>query len=407
MRIRAYLSSLAVILVCGVTASYAGVDQTYVERILKENREFVDFIDISVTNFSPDKKNDLFNIYQKHFNGEVAYLQGDYKRAFDNVYDSQKDMVTLYEHILTEYYLEDSKNILDGFAASIIKSKNIAAKQYLTLGYRDRTLARAFYVSGEASYPKLCSYKLYKYLEAINMARRAKRYAFIALYTGQTPQDKLKVYNQMFKTENEKGGIFFKRFVDKNEKDYIAEMNKTYEESEKEMAQKSGSAAGDGKTAEAAAYEKKMERSVRFRREQRVAQYLLNGEFDKAETVIRPYVEDYNFKLIMATFNALESGQVHTGEADANAEKKDYKKFIQHHNDNYKILNGKSILEDVSGKVKVIDSVKKEDQEKIEGNTGKITDSDANKKLEDAVKENKDAAKDNKDAVKENKDQPK
>ena len=75
-------------------------------------------------------------------------------------------------------------------------------------------------------------------------------------------------------------------------------------------------------------------------------------------------------------------------------------------------MNGKSILEDVSGKVKVVDSVKKEDQEKIEGNTGKITDSDADKKLEDAVKENKDAAKDNKDAVnkdavKENKDLPK
>lgn len=423
MRIRTYLSSLAVILVFGVTSSYAGVDQTYVERILKENREFVDFIDISVTNFTPDKKNDLFNIYQKHFNAEVAYLQGDYKRAFDNVYDSQKDMVVLYEHMLTEYYLEDSKNILDGFAASIIRSKNISAKQYLTLGYRDRTLARAFYISGEASYPKLCSYKIYKYLEAINMARRAKRYAFISLYTGQTPKDKLKIYNQMFKSENEKGGIFFKRFVDKNEKDYIAEMNKTYEESEKELSQKSDSATGDVKGTEtadaknAAAFEKKMERSVRFRREQRVAQYLLNGEFDKAETVIRPYVEDYNFKLIMATFNALESGETHTGETDAAADKKDYKKYIQHHNDNYKILNGKSILEEVSGKVKVVDAVKKEDkkiedQEKIEGSTGKIPDTEANKKLEDAAKENKDTVKDNKEVkdnkdIKDNKDLPK
>ena len=415
MRIRKYLSSLAVILIFGVTNSFAAVDQTFVERILKENREFVDFIDICVTNFTPDKKNELFTIYQKHFNAEVAFLQGDYKRSFDNVYDSQKDMVALYEYMLTEYYLEDSKNILDGFAPDIIRTKNTAAKQYLTLGYRDRTLARTYYISGEASYPKLYSYKIFKYLEAINMARRGKRYAFISLYTGQDGKVKLKIYNQMFKTENEKGGLFFKRFVDKNEKDYITEMNKTYEEYEKELEKNSAAGGTDVKTAEAkgtegvkntetpdaATFEKKMERSVRFRKEQRVAQYILNEEFDKAETIIRSYVDDYNFKLIMATFNALELNETHTAEGETTtAAKKDYKKFILHHNDNYNIMNGKSVLDSVVGDVKVIDAVKKEDkkvidQEKIEGGSSTIPDSEANKKLEDAAKENKDAVKEN------------
>ena len=403
MRILKYLSSLAVILVFTVTNSFAAVDQTFVERILTENREFVDFIDLSVTNFAPDKKNDLFTIYQKHFNAEVAFLQGDYKRAFDNVYDSQKDMVVLYEFILTEYYLEDSKNILDGFAPDIIRTKNTLAKQYLTLGYRDRTLSRTFYIAGEASHPKLRSYKIFKYLEAINMARRAKRYAFISLYTGQNAKGKLKIYNQMFKSENEKGGLFFKRFVDKNEKDYILEMNKTYEEHEKEFAQQPASLEGDakaadGKTAESvstAAFEKKMERSVRFRREQRVAQYILNEEFDKAETIIRSYVENYNFKLILATLVTLSSGETHTAEGEAPpASKKDYTKFIQHHNDNYNIMNGKSVLDSVTGDVKVIDSVKKDekkmaDENKIEGNNTKAADSEVDKKLEEAVKENK------------------
>lgn len=307
MRIIKYFSLSAIILVFAVTNSLAAVDQTLVERILKENREFVDFIDLSVTNFAPDKKNDLFTIYQKHFNAEVAFLQGDYKRAFDNVYDSQKDMVALYEYILTEYYLEDSKNILDGFAPDIIRTKNISAKQYLTLGYRDRTLSRMYYISGEASHPKLYSYKIFKYREAINMARRSKRYAFISLYTGQDAKGKLKIYNQMFKSENEKGGLFFKRFVDKNEKDYILEMNKTYEEYEKELTQQPAAGGGDvksadGKTEEAAltaTFEKKMERSVRFRREQRVARYILNEEFEKAETIIRSYIENYNFKSVL------------------------------------------------------------------------------------------------------------
>jgi hypothetical protein len=178
--------------------SYGAIDQTYVERILKENSDFIAFIDYGVTNFAPDKKEELFNIYQKHFNGEIAYLQGDYKRAFDSVYDSQKDMVALYEKILTDYYLEDSKNILDNIAPEIIKSKDAAARQYLTLGYRDRTLARTHYTVGEASHPKLYSYKLYKYVDAINMARRAKRYGFIAIYTGQPHAIIFKIYNQLF-----------------------------------------------------------------------------------------------------------------------------------------------------------------------------------------------------------------
>jgi len=420
MRIIKYLTLSAVILIFGVTGSFAAVDQTFVERIVKENRLFIDFVDLCVTDFAPDKKNDLFLIYQKHFNAEIAFLQGDYKRAFDNIYDSQKDMVGLYEKLLTEYYLEDSKNILDGFAADIIRSKHTGAKQYLTLGYRDRALSRSFYISGEASHPKLYSYKIYKYLEAINMARRAKRYAFIALYTGQDPKVKLKIYNQMFKSENEKGGIFFKRFVDKNEKDYILEMERTYEDYEKEFSQKSDTTAVDtrdtankstdkGGAVNTAAFEKKMERSVRFRKEQRVAQYILSGEFDKAETIIRPYVDDYNFKLILATFNTLGSVETHTQEGEAAAAKKDYKKYILHHNDNYHIHVGKTVLDSVVGDVKVIDAVKKEDkkvldQEKIEGNSSKVPDSDATKKLEDAAKDNKDINKKPEDAATDNKD---
>jgi hypothetical protein len=207
----------------------------------------------------------------------------------------------------------------------------------------------------------------------------------------------------MFKSENESGGLFFKRFVDKNEKDYILEMNKTYEQHEKELEQKSASLEGDGKsddgkTAESvitAAFEKKMERSVRFRREQRVAQYIINEEFDKAEPIIRSYVEDYNFKLILATLNTLGSGETHSAEGEAPpSSKKDYTKFIQHHNDNYNIMVGKSVLDSVTGDVKVIDSVKKDekkitDEEKIEGSNTKAADSEVDKKLEDAVKDNK------------------
>ena len=378
MKIKKYLLPFAAILIFGFTDSFAGIDQGYVERIVKQNREFIDFINICVTNFNMDKKNDLLTIYQKHFNGEVAYLQADYKRAFDEIYSSQKDMAALYEFMLTEYYLEDSKKILDEFASDIIKSKNNAAKHYLTLGYRDRALARSLHIAGEAAYPKLYSYKIYKYIEAINLTRRAKRYAFIALYTGQDGKTKLKIYNQMFKVENENGLNFFQRFLDKDEKEYLAEMNKSYEEYESEQKNQSGDSSAENKSgssdaSNAAPFEKKAEKSSKFRKEQRVAHYLLYEEFEKAETIIRTYVDNYNFKLIMAALNVLGEDS-HAGESNASTEGKNYKQYINHHNDNYHILNVKeSALESVAGDARIIDDVKREDkiddQEKIEGNS--------------------------------------
>jgi len=375
MKIKTGIIAIILIILAGFTTSYSAIDQAYVERILKENRDFIEFIDYGVTNFSPDSKNDLFTIYQKHFNAEIAFLQGEYKRSFDNVYDSQKDMVTLFEKMLVDFYLEDSKNILDNIAPEIIRSKDPIARQYLTLGYRDRTLARTYYIVGEASHPKLYSYKIFKYVDAINMARRAKRYGFIAIYTSQTPAGKMKIYNQMFKTETETGALFFKRFVDKNEQDYIKEMNKTEEELEKEYNAGGTSTqtetAGevkktDGTEAKEAAFEGRVSRSVRFRKEQRVARYLLNGEFDKAEPIIRSYIDNYNFKLITATLRTLADKGEHAGEGEPVAARQDYAKLIQHHNDNYIILNSKSLLGSMVGDVKVIDDVKKQDKGKAE-----------------------------------------
>ncbi len=363
MKIKTGVIAIILIILAGFTTSYSAIDQTYVERILKENRDFIDFIDYGVTNFSPDSKNDLFTIYQKHFNAEVAFLQGEYKRSFDNVYDSQKYMVTLYEKLLVDFYLEDSKNILDNIAPEIIRSKDPIARQYLTLGYRDRTLARTHYTVGEASHPRLYSYKIFKYVDAINMARRAKRYGFIAIYTSQSMAGKLKIYNQLFKTETENGALFFKRFVDKNEQDYIKKMNKTVEELEKEYAESGTSAQKEGDTTvKEAPFEGKVSRSVRFRKEQRVARYLINGEFEKAELIIRSYVDNYNFKLITATLKTLADKGAHAGEGEPVASKQDYTKLIQHHNDNYVILNSKSLLDSMVGDVKVIDDVKKQDK---------------------------------------------
>ncbi len=369
MKIRTGILTLSILVFSAIMDLSAAIDQTYVERILKENREFVDYIDICVTNFAQDKKDLLFTIYQNHFNAEVLFLQGEYKKAFDNVYKSQEDMVKLYEYILFELYLEDSKKMLGSFAPVIIRSKNNIARQYLTLGYRDRTVSNSFYKIGEASHPKLYSYKIFKYKEGITYARRAKRYALLSLYTSQNIETKRKIFNQMFKEEN-KARPFFSRFVDKNDDDYIKEMNKTWEEYVKEQKSATGNTgSGDdgtgnqgNRTDAGSTYtEGRIEKEVRFRKEQMVSKYLMNGEFDKAELIIRSYVENYNYKLIMATLEYLNSapGQDTTG----SAKKLDYAAMIIHHKDNYHIIKQeKSVLEELVGKVKVVDDVQDDNQ---------------------------------------------
>ena len=352
-------------------SSFGAIDQTYVERILKDNRSYIEFINLCVSNFAPDKKDELFAVYQKHFNGEVAFLQGDYKRAFDNVYASQKEMELLYEYMLTVHYLEDSKNMLDGLAPEIIRSKNPLSRQYLALGYRDRTVARTHYVVGDATHPRLHSYKIFKYQEGIKMARRAKRYGLLSLYSGQNIEVKRSIYNQLFKSENNDGVIFFSRFVDKDDNAYIAEMNKSYLEYEKEYEEKIKTLkAQEGELnpiGQAMVFEMKVARSVRFRREQQVAGYLINGEFEKAEQIIRPYIDRYIFKLIQATVNTLSGKSGDHTEGETTGEKERYAKLMIHHMDNYSLFTGESILDGLVGSVKVIDDMKKNSDD-IDGN---------------------------------------
>ena len=342
---------LAVALVLLPSAVFSSHDQTSTERILKENKDFVEFINVSLTNFAGGKKEDFKKIYEKHFNADIAYLQSDYKRAFERVYTSQGEMEGLYRNMVKEYYLEDSKSILDRLAPGIIRSKSARARLYLTLGYRDRTVSWVHYTVGDASNPKLYSYKLYKYVDAIKMARRAKRFAFLALFESQPIEVKKKIYNQLCKTERDNGNRFMERFVDLGEQAYIDEIAKDYEAYQKA---EDAAAAKSGLTATDPTFEKKVEKRVRFRTETKTGRYLLDGDFDQAEDLMRPFIEDFNFKIIFATFDVLAASDKQGG---AKAGAIDYENFKIHQADNYSRLIGTSVLDGVIDTVRVEDDI--------------------------------------------------
>jgi hypothetical protein len=395
---KARLLLLVTIFLFSTASVFPYSDQTTTERILKENRRFVEFVNPCVTNFADDKKEDFLKAYNKHFNADVAYLQSDYRRAFKRVYSSQGDMEKLYRDLVKNYYLEDSKTILDRLAPDIIRSKNKRARLYLTLGYRDRTVSWVHYTVADASNPKLYSYKLYKYVDAIKMARRSKRYAFLALFESQNTETKRKIYNQLCRSEGDSGSTYMVRFVGLNDQDYINEMGKTYEEHEK--AEKARNQGQQKKEADkhalnadgSAAYEAKVVKRVRFRNEARAARYLINGEFDMAEDLMRVYIDDFNFKLITATFDVLSARGKEGGAETSSAARIDYDKYKIHLLDNYSRIpfTKKSMLDTFVDLVRVEDDISMKDKE--EQGTEAAPAGDEKKKESTAAPENKEDA---------------
>lgn len=321
---------------------HAFTDQATTQRILGENKGYIEFLNVCISNFASQKYSEFEDVYRIHFNGDIAFLQSDYKRAYKKVYESQGKMMKLYDTVLKDLYLEDSKNILDKIAPGIIKSKNARARLYLTLGYRDRTVSMTFYTIGEASNPKLFSYKIFKYEEGIKMARRAKRYGFLALFQSRKPEIKMKIYNQLLKKESEKGLKFFNRFLGKEGEPFIKELGLTFEENQKREQ------AGGKKQA----FEKKVMKRVRFRLESRTARFLINHEFDRAEDLIRKYISDFNYKLIEATFDVLKADK-----AGTLAPNLDFEKMKVHLLDNYQRLSKESALDTFVDRLKVEDDM--------------------------------------------------
>jgi hypothetical protein len=361
----------------GITPAFSFSDQTTSERILQENKEFIEFMNICVTNFGkdriPDVEKKFLDVYQYHFSGQIGYLQSDYKNAFHNVRLSQKKHMGLCSEVIQKVYLEDAKVLLDRLAPEIIKSKNARARLYLTLGYRDRSVGRNFEIVSDASNPKLYSYKIFRYIEGIKLARRAKRYGLLSLYESRDNKAKRVIFENLLSDENKAGNRFFKRFAGKQDKEVIQEMNRPYEDIVKweEAQPKTDQQAAKEKEANIdEPFESNVDRRVRYRKEKMVAKNLLYSEFERAEDVIREYVRDFNFKLIYSTIRVMERQPAGDGE------KIDYSSYMAHHFDNYsRVFDAKSVadlgaaggdrtrtlLEKLTPQVKVVGDLRRED----------------------------------------------
>ena len=225
-------------------------------------------------------------------------------------------------------------------------------------------------------YRGVCRECLRGYIESIKLSRRAMRFGYLALFESRDIETKKYIYNHLLEIEREKGTLFYNRFLSKTGEGFIQELNRSFDDYEKEYQKNladashqqpaaptaqgspAGAAVQGAPAAEAAlpakepVFEKKVEREVRFRMERRVAEYLRDAEFGKAEDIILKYVDDFNFKMVQATIEVTAAKEKDTLALN-------WDNLKAHHIDNAARYAKPSYLESIAGSIRVKDDIKK------------------------------------------------
>ena len=337
-------SLLSLFVLFASSVSFAFMDYSESERIINENKSFIDFMDVSVTNLAEEKADAFRDIYEIHFNADLAYMQGKYMLTYKKVYASQKDLADLCHSVLKEKYLDESKKIMGAISLTVAKSKNAKARTLLALGYRDLANATDLFTMGDGSYRKHFSTKIAKYVESIRLVRRAQRFSYFALFESLNSEGKRAVYNEMVKQEKEQGrGLFYSRFLDKEGDELANEILISYEDAEKRDKDVK-------KDPNSRTFERKIDRHIRFKREARVAELMGHDYFSTAEEILRNYIYDFNFKLLDALLTVLSNDS-----ENKNAPKFDYTYIRLRLVDNYGKHAKDSLLDSFRDNVKVDD----------------------------------------------------
>jgi len=185
---------LLILLTATFSIQPVSLNQATAERILKENRYFLQFIDVSVTNFGTEKNiDDLKKANKLNFQANLEYLQGEYVRTYKKIVLSQKVLRDLYQDVLDKYLI-DTRKLLDISAPIIVQARDKKAQLFLRLGYRDLEVSRQFKMVGFNYNRFLFSNKIRFFIDGIKRSRQSKRFAFLAIIESKTPIEEKSEY---------------------------------------------------------------------------------------------------------------------------------------------------------------------------------------------------------------------
>lgn len=358
-----FILSVSIVLL-SASVAFAFADRSNTERVIKENKAFIEFMDTCITNLGRQHTDAYGKLYGLHFNADLDYLQGDYGKAYKKIYASEREMAKVSGDMLREQYIENSKKIFGAIAAFMVKYQNAAARSYLTLGYADMAAAQEQLTLGEGSYRKIFSSKILKFQEGIQKVRRGQRYAFMALFEGLAPETKIAVYNEVVRKEREEGrGLFYSRFLDKDGEAFDEEMDRSFEDAMKNQdADRKAIEEKAKQNGRIVALETKLDSKRRFKREVRAARFMRDRNFLAAEPILREYIPNFNFRLLTAMFDVLAN--------EEDAPQLDYAQMKIHLLDDYEMLTQDSILKEIAKNVQLNDSDGSEDEDGGSGESG-------------------------------------
>jgi len=176
------------------TSQRAG-EQRKAETGLKDNRYFFYFIDSSISNLGTGEEKKLFReAIQRDILAQLLYMKFQFKESYGEIRKAQRILIDLYGKTLARD-IGIAGELLNGFAPRVIELKDVRARGYLHLGYRDMKSAQTAMMIGDNITEKLYSMRLYQYVRAIKLAKHAKRYAFLSLIEISTPREERRPVN--------------------------------------------------------------------------------------------------------------------------------------------------------------------------------------------------------------------
>jgi len=243
-QIKAFIKLLSITLIISLAlnsaaqrtkSSQSAGEQRYAEKGLKDSRYFFYFINSAITNFGTKEEQQIYKeAIQRDMIAQLMYMKFKFHDSFVEIKRSQALLVKVYRMVLTRD-IKKTKSLLNNFAAEAINSKNSKPRHYLKLGYRDVAVANQYLIMANHYRSTLYSMILYKYVEALKMAKHGKRYAFFSIIKSRGYEEKkIKRRGPMkFVVYEQLGNLSFKNMMklvkgitkDKNNQDYYIKIH--------------------------------------------------------------------------------------------------------------------------------------------------------------------------------------
>lgn len=183
-------------------SSLSAGEQRHAQRGLKNNLYFLAFINSTITNSGTEKEKQIYTeAVQRDILARIVYMKFQFHEAFTEIKKSQILLIELMK-TLTQRGTAEATVLLHEFAPHVLKSKDKAAKKYISLGYRSVSEAGKIALAADNLPETNYSIRIYEYIKALKLAKYARRYAIIAMIEYQLePEKKGKTpYNDYEKT---------------------------------------------------------------------------------------------------------------------------------------------------------------------------------------------------------------